>query len=167
MIFADFWRIISSISDFQTWIAIFLVILLGYFMSPKSKKHKLAWLVFVLLPAIVISAAFVELLKISTQIPRPCVGIADCPSGYSFPSGHAARIFTLAAVIALSIKDLRIKFTFLILAILVSISRVAVNYHTYADIIAGALIGIMIAYFVNLFYKRVSSLKTFKTIISS
>lgn len=146
--------------------AIIFAILAIYAIVTKSKKHRIASLAFILISSIIVSTAVAELLKMSLKIPRPCVGSSDCPSDYSFPSGHATRIFTLAAVMALSIRDFRIKFAFLILAMLVSISRVALNYHTYADIIAGALVGVLVTYLVNVLYKRVSSLKTFKTITS-
>ena len=166
MAFEEFWKLITLLGGLEIWVAIIFAILAVYAIVPKSKKHRIASLAFILISSIIVSTVVAELLKTSLKISRPCVGSIDCPSGYSFPSGHAARIFTLAAVIALSIRDFRTKFAFLILAILVSISRVALNYHTYADIIAGALVGILIAYLANLSYKRVSSLKTFKTIIS-
>lgn len=154
MSFADFWRILSAVSDLEAWLAIFLIILLGYLMSPKSKKHKLAWLMFVLLPTIIILAALVEVLKISTQIPRPCIGTEDCPDGYSFPSRHATVMFALATVVGLNARNLNIKLLFFVLAILVSLSRVMLYYHTYFDITGGAILGISIAYLVNAIYKR-------------
>lgn len=167
MAFENFWRIISTVGDFQVWLLIVSIILLFYLISPKSKKHRIAFLVFILIPSFVISSAIVEILKITLQMPRPCVDSIYCPSSYSFPSGHATTIFVLATVMILNTKNLGIKSAFLILAVLVSISRLALNYHTYADIIAGAFIGISTAYLTNLLYKRkILSLKGFKRIIS-
>ncbi len=167
MAFADFWRLMAAIGDFEVWLAIVFLILALYAVFPKSKKHRIAFLVFVLVPSLFISAGITELLKIYTQIPRPCLGQADCPSNFSFPSGHAAAMFALAAAVALNNKNLGIKSAFAILAILVSISRVALNYHTYADIIGGAFVGISTVYLIEILYKRnILSLKAFKSIIS-
>jgi len=163
---ADFWRIIAVLGDFQAWLVVIFLALMTCLVLPKSRRAKITFLLSMLVLSLIISTAIVELLKILAQVPRPCSGDADCPSTFSFPSGHATTAFVLATAVALSIKNFGFRLAFLVLAVLVSISRVALNYHTYADIIAGALIGIMIAYFVNLFYKRASSLKTFKTIIS-
>jgi membrane-associated phospholipid phosphatase len=167
MAFADFWRIISAIGDFQLWAVIILLSLIAYIFSPKSRKQRIAWLAFVLVPSLIVSAALVEFSKISIQIPRPCTGNEECPSGYSFPSGHAARIFVFATVVTLSMKNIAIKLSSLTLAILVSLSRVALNYHAYTDIVAGALLGTAVAYLINTLYKRKSSsIKASKRIIS-
>ena len=166
MVFTDFWRIISAIGDFQLWAVIILLSLIAYIFSPKSRKQRIAWLAFVLVPSLIVSAALVEFSKISIQIPRPCAGNEECPSGYSFPSGHAARIFVFATVVTLSMKNIAIKLSSLTLAILVSLSRVALNYHAYTDIVAGALLGTAVAYLINTLYKRKSSsIKAFKRII--
>ena len=167
MVFADFWRVITTIGDFQIWLVIILLSLIAYIFSPKPRKQRIAWLVFVLVPSLVVSAALVEFLKISIQIPRPCAGNEDCPSGYSFPSGHVTNSFVFATVVTLSMRNIAIKLSSLTLAVLVSLSRIALNYHTYADIAAGAVLGISMAYLINILYRRKSSsIKAFKRIIS-
>ena len=151
---ADFWRLITAIGDFQTVVAIILISLIIYAVSSKSKKHRIAWLALVLVTSLLASTALAEIIKISTQIPRPCIGSADCPSGYSFPSRHAATMFALVAAVWLNIKNFRIKLTFLALAMLVSISRVVLGYHTHLDILGGAILGISIAYIAHYIYRR-------------
>lgn len=166
--YADFWQVISAIGDFKMWLGISLLILASFIISRNFyKKHKTTWLVFILVPAIIISAGVSEVLKIATHVPRPCAGNADCPSGFSFPSRHAVTLFAFAATVFLFVKKLEIRFGSLILAILVSVSRVALNYHTSIDIIAGAIIGVVTAYLTNVIYNRyILNLKAFKAIVS-
>ena len=164
---ADFWRIIAVLGDFQVWLVIIFLVLMAYFILPKSRRVKISFLLSILILSLIVSTAIVELLKILTQVPRPCSGDADCPSTFSFPSGHAARAFVLATAVALSIKNFGFRLAFLVLAVLVSLSRIVLNYHTYVDIMTGALIGISITYLVATLYKRKSSsIKAFKRIIS-
>lgn len=165
---ADLWLAISAIGDFKIWVVISLAILASFLILSKLyKKHKTTWLVFILVPAIIISAGVSEVVKIAAHVPRPCAGNADCPSGFSFPSRHAVTLFAFATMVFLYVKKLGIRLGSLILAILVSISRVALNYHTSIDIIAGAIIGIVTAYLANVIYNRyILNLKAFKTIVS-
>lgn len=60
---------------------------------------------------------------------------------YSFPSGHTATAFTLAAVICLRGVHPALAFTALLLATLAGISRAMVGAHWPIDILAGALGG--------------------------
>ena len=164
----DFWQLVTTLGDFKIWLGIIFVILLTFAISRNLyKKHKATWLVFILITSIIISAGVSEVVKIVTHVPRPCVGNADCPSGFSFPSRHAVTLFTFATTVFLYVKNLRLRLGSLTLAVLVSISRVALNYHTSFDIIAGAIIGIVTTYLANIIYKRyILNLKAFKTIVS-
>lgn len=73
----------------------------------------------------------------------------------SFPSGHAATVFALSAILSWYIKQRWIKTGIVILASLIGLSRIAVGVHWPADILAGAAIGYFAAiagrFFVNLF----------------
>lgn len=61
----------------------------------------------------------------------------------SFPSGHAATSFSLG--LALSLLFPRYRFLFMATAIVIALSRIIVFMHYPADVIAGALIGTMVA----------------------
>jgi len=63
---------------------------------------------------------------------------------HSFPSGHAARAF-LIATIATGLGPAWLAITLWIWAPLVSLARVAMGVHYLSDIVAGALLGILIA----------------------
>ena len=150
----DFWRIVTELGGLEAWIFITLVVLAIYLTSPRHSKSKNGWLVFVLIPAVIVSAIIIEIIKTVVDIPRPCAGLDDCSSGSSFPSRHAATMFILATAVFLNVKNFKIRTAFIVLAILVSYSRVALNYHTYLDIIVGSLLGVFVVYIINLIYRK-------------
>ncbi len=61
----------------------------------------------------------------------------------SFPSGHAARIFGFATVWLIAMPHSRIIATVLCAPMLVSL--VAMNYHFVSDVIAGSVLGAIVA----------------------
>ncbi len=65
-------------------------------------------------------------------------------NGYSFPSGHATFAWALAVVLAY--KEPRAKYIFYMLALLISLSRIYMGVHYPADVVMGAVVGIMIAW---------------------
>ena len=68
---------------------------------------------------------------------------------HSFPSGHTSTIFVLALVCSTIIP--RIKYFFLVFALVVSFSRVVVGAHFLTDIIGGIVIAFMCFKIINLF----------------
>ncbi len=151
---ADFWGIVTELGGLEVWIFIILLVSAIYLTSPRRTKSKNGWLVFVLIPAVIVSAITTEIIKTAVDIPRPCAGLDDCPSGSSFPSRHASTMFILATAVFLNVKNFKIRAAFVVLAILVALSRVALNYHTHLDIVAGSMLGVFIAYGVNLIYHK-------------
>lgn len=144
------WHIISYFGDAPYWIGLTIAILLMYPLLSRRDQHRMAWMVFALLPAVLISHEIASLLKDAIALPRPCVGLADCPTGFSFPSGHAAVVFAFATVASCITRKRFIFGGLFALAILVSISRVALNYHFVSDVVAGAVIGAGVGF---LFYR--------------
>ena len=69
---------------------------------------------------------------------------------FGFPSSHAANTFALAAFISLMLRKKLITFSLIMWASIISISRIYLGFHYPTDVIAGALIGIGLAY---IFYK--------------
>jgi len=70
-------------------------------------------------------------------------GIYRNTDPHSFPSGHAARAFMIALV-ATSLGPAWAGILLWVWAPLVSLARVAMGVHYLSDIVAGALLGILI-----------------------
>jgi len=61
-----------------------------------------------------------------------------------FPSGHAAVSFSIWLSITLMVHNLLVSILTLILALAISQSRIAVHVHTPKEVIAGAMLGLLI-----------------------
>ncbi|WP_308533327.1 phosphatase PAP2 family protein [uncultured Peptoniphilus sp.] len=73
------------------------------------------------------------------------------PHDFSFPSGHAASSFAAATTIFFYIRNLSI--IFLVLAFLISFSRIYHFVHYPSDVIVGIFIGITIAFISEYLFK--------------
>ena len=97
---------------------------------------------------------------------RPCHAlnnvkdIASCSNSFSFPSNHAINSFTVATIISLTYKNLA--FFLYIAALLIGYSRIYLGVHYPADVLAGALCGILIGYagYKHIYLKIMELLKT-------
>jgi undecaprenyl-diphosphatase len=89
---------------------------------------------------------------------RPCHELpgvhllADCGGGKSFPSSHAVNNFAAATVISYFYKEY--KYILFVIAGLVAFSRVYVGVHYPLDILAGAIIGFGVGYFITWIDKK-------------
>jgi undecaprenyl-diphosphatase len=92
-------------------------------------------------------AALVMSIKFLVRRRRPegeWGGIYRNTDPHSFPSGHAARSFFIA-VIATGLGTTEVAIVLWIWAPLVALARVAMGVHYVSDIVAGAIVGIVIA----------------------
>ena len=89
-----------------------------------------------------------KVLKPIFQRPRPSAALADTRplfgirGTYSFPSTHAANFFAAAPVVGAVFPPASI--AALGLAVAVSLSRIYVGDHYPSDVIAGAILGILV-----------------------
>ena len=100
------------------------------------------------------------------DIPRPIRyfdGITDLKliegvthhGSFSFPSGHTITAFAVATFFAIVFrKSKSLSMTFLVAAILVAMSRIYLLQHFLRDVLAGSLIGVMIAIGVYLLFEK-------------
>jgi undecaprenyl-diphosphatase len=100
-----------------------------------------------ILTTVVIGTIIVAPLKLVVMRPRPYSTLSgvvplDYESGPSFPSGHAERIFALAAVFPTR-KSMKVLLLYL-LAIAVAFSRIYVGVHYPLDVLVGILIGLVV-----------------------
>lgn len=103
------------------------------------------------------SSLIVQILKRIFHAPRPIkyfeeispirtIEAYSIHQWNSFPSGHTASVFTLAVVLTFIIKDKRYHGLILPLAALTAFSRVYLAQHFVEDIIAGAILGVMLTF---------------------
>lgn len=88
-------------------------------------------------------------LKAIFANPRPTIGTLLPPfdrDGYSFPSAHTTRVFAMALLLSMHVKDRRWHVPFFAYAVLTGISRIYVGVHWPSDVLAGAILGLAYAY---------------------
>lgn len=82
---------------------------------------------------------------------RPCAFHPHCwatllpPDQFSFPSGHTITAFSVAVTLSLFYPELMPGLLFC--AVSVAASRILLGMHFLSDVLAGALIGTLLAYF--------------------
>jgi undecaprenyl-diphosphatase len=142
----DYWRI-------PLGLMIILLLIFG------KKRGRIAVLLLVL--GITLSDQLCNnLLKPLIGRSRPCNVLdnihllINCTKAYSFPSSHAMNIFT--GCILLSYNYRKIKVVLLIIAILVSYSRIYVGVHYPFDVLAGVTLGIFCAFIIIILFKCLS-----------
>lgn len=146
--------IITSIGNKGfVWIVISIIL----FFQEKTRKYSYM-MITSLLGSLIIGNI---ILKLTIRRPRPfdvfnyIELLIKKPLDFSFPSGHTMTAFACSFIIYSFNKKLG--FISFVLALLIAYSRVYLFVHFPSDIIAGAIIGIIIAYlskkFIQYFYK--------------
>jgi undecaprenyl-diphosphatase len=103
---------------------------------------------------IVVAAVVVAVMKYTFRRQRPDGDwgkIYRITDPHSFPSGHAARV-ALLSVLAFNLLPLPLALAVLIWALLVILARVAMGVHYLSDVIAGAIIGVILAIGILIFF---------------
>lgn len=134
------WVFLAHSGD--SWFWILGLGILWFFGSDYWRERAIALLVGILVTAILVMA-----LKFSVRRSRP-VGewgnIYRSTDPHSFPSGHAARS-TMLAVMMAGMGPAWLGALLILWAPFVSLARVSMGVHYLSDVIAGAIIGTLIA----------------------
>ena len=120
-----------------------LALIIGWFFSNSTWKH---WEVVEFF-GILGLAGVVLAIKFLVRRKRPegeWGGIYRNTDPHSFPSGHAARAF-LIAVVASALAPLWLVALLWVWAPLVALARVAMGVHYLSDVVAGAILGTVVA----------------------
>lgn len=151
------------ISGKWTWIPLYAILL--YFAIKKEKNN---WWIFILAVVALISCSdlgSVHLFKNVFQRYRPCHNFeimdmvhlvnGKCGGKYGFISSHASNSFALAGFLSQLFANKKVTFSLFFWATLVSYSRIYLGVHYPADILAGALFGLIISYLIFKLYLKI------------
>ncbi len=154
-----FWdELMYWISYKYTWIPLY-----AFFLILIIKHYKWKSLYIIVAVALLITLSdqiSVKVFKFGFERLRPChnpnleglvhIVKGHCGGKYGFVSSHAANTFALAMFLSLLFKSFYKYSTLLLLfwAAIVSYSRIYLGVHYPADILGGALLGILLGYLV-------------------
>ena len=127
---------------------------------------KKRYLSLMVISSYLLSGLLAQVLKYFILEARPAVFLEKIKYDYfitdvtlhnyhSFPSGHTASAFALAAVLSFSVKNKNYSLLFFAGAILVGYSRIYLGQHFLDDVLAGAVVGIISAIFCWLFFDKI------------
>jgi membrane-associated phospholipid phosphatase len=136
------------------------IVLAGLVLFPFVRYRRIAWLLLFVGVTHFITRLIAGVLKNVFLRKRPFEGSAEffVDGGSAFPSGHAAHFWALFFALAIAFPRLRIPA--LILAVLVSLARVAVNDHYVGDVLASGAISAFVVYGFSLLLARRVPLRT-------
>lgn len=150
----------------KTWIPLYFLLLL---IVAKDLRSNTIWVLILIAITLVLSDQISsEWIKKSVERLRPCnrtdlptlrLLIDHCGSGFSFTSSHACNHFALASQLFFIFRNKWPKFIFkglFIWAALISYGQVYVGVHYPFDVLAGAILGIIIAIFVYSMAKKLN-----------
>ena len=139
---------------FQYFLIIFFLWFL--FFSAYSRREKIRIFLVTAISVIISRLGIVTLIRLFYHRPRPFmvyqVHQLTAENQYSFPSGHAAFFFAMAAAIYLYNKKWGAGF--FAAAILMTVSRITAGVHYPTDILGGAIVGMASAYAVFYLVKK-------------
>lgn len=143
-ILTPFFTVITTLGNAGLiWIVISLLLLF-------NKKTRRAGIIsiFSMLMLLIINNLILKNLVARTRpydVIDTLIPLVKKPTDFSFPSGHAGCAFAAAGVFVRNLPK-RAGIPLLILAILISLSRLYVGVHYPTDVLAGLIIGLALSY---------------------
>ncbi|MBA3985224.1 MAG: phosphatase PAP2 family protein [Flavobacteriales bacterium] len=150
-----FWLLITNTFH---WIPLFLFMIFLIYRAYGLKRGALVLLYFfgVVFISIVLMLStkyfFARIRPSSVPELAELIRALQKPESYSFYSGHASSSFVITTFVVLALrKYYKWVYIFFLFPFLFTLSRIYVGVHFPSDLLVGALIGVLLAYF---FYKR-------------
>lgn len=141
---------------FAVYTAYILPAILIYWWLTSRNRHTGRSIVVSLVAAVISRFAVVSLIRFLYYHPRPfevmSVHQLIPESGTSFPSGHAAFFFALSIVIYAANRKLGT--WFLVVSTLMGLARIYAGVHWPLDIVAGAIVGLIIGRLAVIYLKK-------------
>jgi membrane-associated phospholipid phosphatase len=150
------WLIIA-VASYLPWAVVAVVLYEAYRAWQKNLKGKV-WGYALAFASGGIARGIVEIIRFYYHHPRPPLALHITPlfpeTTYSFPSGHAVFFFGLA--MGVHFVNKKLGRMLLISATLIGVARIIVGVHWPSDILAGAALGVLIAWMIFQIWKRFS-----------
>ncbi|MFH1222421.1 MAG: phosphatase PAP2 family protein [Candidatus Micrarchaeota archaeon] len=138
---------ITTVSNLLDNAYVYATVLLAAMLLGEQRKGKIAKILVTAILAIAIGYG----VKLVLAVARPCTTMdLYCPDGYSFPSIHAIAAFTLMMAF-LNKKSFPY---YMLLALFVAFTRMAIAAHTFRDLAAALPLAIIVYYVVDMFWPR-------------
>jgi membrane-associated phospholipid phosphatase len=130
---------------FSYIVAFLALIFLFFFLEKKLKWQAITSLIL----STGVATLVAKMLKVIIHVDRPFLRIADVRSlfietGFAFPSGHATFFSALAFSVFFYHK--KAGYVFMFFALLIGLARIAGGVHFPVDILAGFVLGGVVAY---------------------
>ncbi len=140
------WRWAAKIAHLGDGTLVFGGLALAYWWGWQFDEAGLRSAVFAILLSIIAAALVVIVIKytLRRERPRDPTGFVTIQyDKYSFPSGHSARMSSLAG--AILFFNLPLGIVLSIAAVMIAAARTLVGVHYLSDVVAGLLIGAVMA----------------------
>ena len=133
-------QLMLLVTTFGEETAFLAVAIITFWCVDKNRGYYLMTVGFV-------GTIFNQFLKLLCRIPRPWVKDPNftiveearkAASGYSFPSGHSQSAVGTFGGLAATVKHKALRILFVVIAVLVPLSRMYLGVHTPADVLVGA-----------------------------
>ena len=161
--------VMTFISGEWTWIPFYAILL---FLVIRKYKWQSVWIVLGITALILCSDQLsAHFFKPVFQRPRPChdelikdlvyLPNGHCGGAYGFISSHACNVFALATFLTHVLKPYfpKLGWIMFIWAVLVAYSRIYMGVHYPGDVIAGALIGMLLGFLVGKLFDFIKTKK--------
>ncbi|QFZ73499.1 phosphatase PAP2 family protein [Streptomyces fagopyri] len=142
-------------------LAVFAVLMLVGWWQARHQSPRAAVIALVVPVIVVVAYGVNSVFKLLVREDRPCQSLrvrtleaCPAPGDWSFPSNHA--VIAAAAAVALLLVSRRLGTVALVAACAMAAARVWVGAHYPHDVVAGVLVGTLIARALTTFLGRVS-----------